>query len=204
MFRALKFSAIILIGFLCLPMCLAEQATTQESAATSSTSEFHERRDEVALNFAYGAVGATSLYDLTFESPRFAWQALNVRGGIGWGIYDTPATFLSFYTYELGLQLNLVKASTMAMTTYLYIGGKGFIFSDDKSVTGSGYKSSLEVLIGNSWEHTYKSFGNGPVFTGGFYVEGGSSVSTLHAGLLSTDPSIANGFLIRLGLRRYL
>jgi hypothetical protein len=198
----------LIASFAALNLATAEEpapAAATAAAAGATTRPFIELPTESAVGVSYSGIGPLTLYDFHYETKRFAWNTLNLRIGFGQGYFDIPSSYISLYSFNAGLLLNFADYSSAGISNYLFLQYKAFYpSSSPRTAAYSGSQSAIEVGLGTTFFHTYKLSAEARELRGAAFIEAGSSISRFYAGPTNTDPYIANGFLIRLGIRRYL
>jgi hypothetical protein len=190
-------------------LCAAEESKVGEKLPPIEAISLQLRPAGWSSQASFSGLANTSLFGVSWETPGFAWNALNVRFGVGLGNYRMSGDDIRFYALDIGLKWTLARASSTGMTPYVYLGYKSLRPYGDNQPIGStvdstnGPSGAFEGLIGTTWNHTFRPTENTEV-QGGFFVEAGNITSNFRALPSSTNARVADGFLIRVGFLRYL
>ena len=187
--------------------CFASLNATAESPSPVALPATMVDLSNVNLNtrWSYGADlhgGTSAGVGLLVQTPLF-WNLVSLRTGVNLEsvrLANTSASRLSYTGVPVGIRLNSVQSSSANMYPYIQFNFNFFFISDSELLSSS--KTSYELLYGSEWRHRASILG-GEQIDQSVFIEAGFGQSVTQLSLANGGQYLGDGFLMRLGLRRF-
>ncbi len=152
-----------------------------------------------SFGFFVQGSGKQSGAALEFQTP-LAWNFIGLRVAYAGNQVSVPISdHVTLGEVIAGVKIQLNQASSTNMFTYII---ENFDFYVPMTGDTAGSKNAYETALGIEWRH-YALAGANHEIEGAAYVEGAQATSYLRTGQAVGGDAIGDGFVARLGFRRF-